>query len=53
LENAHDFIQHCEKPEVALHLDCDDTVLMKRILYRAKSSGDTGRADDNFETAMK
>jgi len=30
-----------------------DTVLMKRILYRAKSSGDAGRADDNFETAMK
>ena len=52
LENAHDFIRHCGKPEVALHLDCDDTILMERILYRAKSSGDAGRADDNFETAL-
>lgn len=56
LENAHDFVRLCGKPEVALHLECDDTVLMERIIKRAKqSSQDSGsvRMDDNIETALK
>ena len=55
LENAHDFVRLCGKPEVALHLDCDDTILMERILTRAKKSTKNGevRIDDNFETALR
>jgi len=52
LENAHDFVTLCGKPELALHLDCDDTVLMERIIKRSQQSGET-RPDDNFETALK
>lgn len=57
LENAHDFIRLCGKPEVALHLDCDDTILMERIIKRAKQSSISNdgnvRIDDNIETALK
>ena len=56
LENAHDFVRLCGKPEVALHLDCDDTILMERIINRAKQSSKDGnnvRLDDNIETALK
>jgi deoxyadenosine/deoxycytidine kinase len=35
------------KPELALHITCDDTVLLERIMKRGKS-GD--RPDDNFHT---
>lgn len=35
LQNAHDLVELCGKPELALHLECDDTVLMERILKRA------------------
>jgi len=52
LGNAHDFVKLCGKPELALHLDCDDTVLMERIIKRS-SQGEETRADDNFETALK
>jgi adenylate kinase family enzyme len=43
------------KPELALHLDCDDTILMERIIKRGKIGKENGtqRADDNFETALQ
>jgi adenylate kinase len=52
LENAHDFVKLCGKPELALHLDCDDTVLMERIIKRASETTEK-RSDDNFDTALK
>lgn len=49
-ENARDLVTLCGRPELALHLMCDDTVLMERILKR----GETGaRSDDNFQTAIQ
>lgn len=68
IQNAHDLVELCGTPELALHLECDDTILMERILKRgeqanqkameeAKSHGDGGtttrRADDNIHTALK
>jgi adenylate kinase len=55
LENAHDFLNLCGKPELALHLDCDDTILMERIMNRSREGGENGnqRLDDNFETAIQ
>ena len=38
LENARDFVELCGPPELALHLDCDDTILIERILARGGSS---------------
>jgi adenylate kinase len=35
LQNAHDLVELCGTPELALHLECDDTILMERILKRA------------------
>ena len=54
LESAHDFMELCGKPELALHLDCDDTVLMERIINRSKEHT-TGipRADDNIDSALR
>lgn len=49
LENAHDLVELCGKPELALHLDADDTILMERIIGRGK---DGQRKDDNFDTAL-
>lgn len=49
-ENAKDLVTLCGKPELALHLDCDDTVLIERILARGKSGA---RADDNIQTALQ
>jgi adenylate kinase family enzyme len=49
-ENARDLVTLCGKPELALHLNCDDTILIERILARGKSGA---RADDNIETALK
>ena len=49
-ENARDLVTLCGKPELALHLDCDDTVLIERILARGKSGL---RADDNIQTALQ
>lgn len=48
LQNAHDMVELCGKPELALHLECDDTVMLERILNRKEN-----RADDNFETALQ
>ena len=49
-ENAKDLVTLCGRPELALHLDCDDCILIERILARGKSSG---RADDNIHTALQ
>ncbi|EED90331.1 predicted protein, partial [Thalassiosira pseudonana CCMP1335] len=48
LENARDFVELCGPPELALHLDCDDCVLLERILARVSV-----RADDNIHTAIQ
>lgn len=57
LQNAHDLVELCGKPELALHLDCDDTILMERIISRGEkaeaSSSSEKRADDNFHTALR
>jgi adenylate kinase len=64
LQNAHDLVELCGRPELALHLECDDTILMERIITRGEqatkeaatsSSSVTQqpRADDNFRTALK
>lgn len=49
-ENARDLVTLCGKPELALHLTCDDTVLLERIMKRGESGE---RADDNFQTAIQ
>jgi adenylate kinase family enzyme len=49
-ENAQDLVTLCGKPELALHLACDDTVLLERIMKRGESGE---RADDNFQTALQ
>ena len=54
LENAHDLTTLCGKPELALHLVCDDTVLLERILGRgADLPEEDRRPDDNFQTALQ
>lgn len=55
VENAGDFLNLMGTPELALHLDCDDTILMERIINRGKEGEKNGtvRADDNFETALQ
>jgi len=54
LENAHDLVALCGKPELALHLDCDDTVLLERIIGRGtEMPEDERRDDDNFQTALQ
>ena len=57
LQNAHDLVELCGTPELALHLDCDDTILMERIISRgeqaAAASSTEKRADDNFHTALR
>lgn len=69
LENARDFVELCGPPELALHLDCEDTVLLERILARGgmtareaklaeeENKGEVEakavRADDNVHTAIQ
>ena len=55
LENAHDFLKLCGRPELALHLECDDTILMERIIKRMKEGEQNGtqRADDNISTGLQ
>ena len=45
----------CGRPELALHLECDDTILMERIIKRMKEGEQNGtpRADDNISTALQ
>ena len=63
LENARDFVELCGPPELALHLNCDDTVMIERIMSRA-SGGDAeettvegrpavARSDDTVHTAIQ
>jgi adenylate kinase len=55
VENAHDLVTLCGRPELALHLTCDDTILMERIMGRgASSTPEQGRReDDNFQAALQ
>lgn len=63
LENARDFVELCGPPELALHLNCDDTILIERILARgsvggSETKGDgvaaaAKRSDDNVYTAIQ
>jgi adenylate kinase len=57
IENAHDLFALCGKPELALHLECDDTILMERIMERGATSSDgplqVRRDDDNFQAALR
>jgi len=64
LQNASDLVELCGQPELALHLQCDDTILIERILKRkeeALKDDDGGddqnkgevRDDDNIKTALK
>ena len=50
LENAKDLVTLCGRPELALHMTCDDTVLLERIMKRAQSGE---RSDDNFQTGIQ
>ena len=52
IENAADLVSLCGLPELALHLVCDDTILMERIMERG-SSAQVPREDDNFHSALK
>lgn len=49
-ENARDLVTLCGRPELALHLMCDDTVMLERIMKRGESGE---RSDDNFQTAIQ
>jgi adenylate kinase family enzyme len=49
-ENARDLVTLCGRPELALHLMCDDTMMLERIMKRGESGK---RADDNFQTAIQ
>ncbi|CAB9498791.1 Adenylate kinase [Seminavis robusta] len=55
MQNALDLVKLCGKPELALHLECDDTILMERIMSRAAKAAESEgkRADDNFHTALQ
>ena len=54
-ENARDLVELCGVPELALHLDCDDTIMLERIIGRGRKGKEAGdaRADDNFDTALE
>ena len=49
-ENCQDFAEICGQPECAFYIELPDDVMIERILKRGQ---DSGRADDNLETAMK
>jgi adenylate kinase len=64
LQNAEDLVELCGIPELAIHLNCEDTTMMERILKRKDEAvaavenakdGDstTVRADDNIHTALQ
>jgi adenylate kinase len=63
LQNAEDFVELCGIPELAIHLNCEDTTMIERILKRkeeavateAKDNGSATavRADDNIQTALQ
>ena len=47
-DNAIDFEAQCGRPELALHLVCDEEKMLERILRRAQTEG---RADDTRKAA--
>jgi adenylate kinase family enzyme len=51
-ENARDLVQFCGTPELAIHMVCDDTILLERIMGRGSSST-IRREDDNFQSALQ
>ncbi|OEU17598.1 P-loop containing nucleoside triphosphate hydrolase protein, partial [Fragilariopsis cylindrus CCMP1102] len=58
LQNAADLVEICGEPELALHLRCEDTTLLERILHRKEEAllddqNGGGRDDDNIKTALK
>jgi adenylate kinase len=53
LQNAHDLVELCGTPELALHLECDDTILIERILKRGECNKEGGRDDDTIHVALK
>lgn len=56
LQNATDLVELCGQPELALHLQCDDTVLIERILKRKEEDEDSNkkvRDDDNIKIALR
>lgn len=48
LKNCQNFEKLCGKPDFAIYIDVPDDVMVARILKRG---ADSGRADDNLETA--
>jgi adenylate kinase family enzyme len=54
-QNAADLVELGAKPELAINLECDDTILIERILNRAAKNIESGegRSDDNIHTALK
>lgn len=52
-QNAMDLVTLCGKPELALHLVCDDTILMERIMTRGmqSSSRNSETSSENSSTA--
>lgn len=55
VENARGFEKLMGKPELCVHLECDDTVLMERIMKRSRKGKEDGneRSDDDFDTAIQ
>ena len=49
-DNAIDFEAQCGRPELALHLVCDEEKMLERILRRAQTEG---RADDTRKAAVR
>jgi hypothetical protein len=52
LQNAHDLVELCGMPKLALHLECDNTILREHILKHAECAS-SGQDDDNIHTALK
>jgi adenylate kinase len=68
LQNAEDLVELCGTPELAIHLNCEDTTMIERILKRKEEAVATTeqnevgkdsesfaavRADDNIHTALQ
>jgi adenylate kinase len=51
LENARDFVELCGPPELALHLNCDDTVMIERIMSRAAKGGVMSNDENDNDVA--
>lgn len=57
LQNAEDLVELCGIPELAIHLKCEDTTMIERILKRKEEAVGTtvgaARTDDNIHTALE